>query len=122
MIIVGNKIYQKVWCSDSMLWAKQHLDTAPDGAVFIADILGHARGRQGRTWQFVPGQLPITILLKPNFKNLCKADLEFRLNQLTMALALGILDPLKFYGVALKWPNDFVLNHKKVGTQKIEGL
>jgi len=32
-----------------------------------------------------------------------------------MAIALGILEPLKKYGATLKWPNDFIINHKKVG-------
>ena len=39
-----------------------------------------------------------------------------------MALTLGILQPLKKYGVGLKWPNDFMLNNKKVGGMILEAI
>jgi BirA family biotin operon repressor/biotin-[acetyl-CoA-carboxylase] ligase len=98
-----------------MAWAKEHLADAPDGSVFIADTLQEAQGRQGRIWQLAPGQLQITIMLKPHIlASLSKEDLPIRLNQLNMALALGILEPLKKYNTGLKWPNDFIINNKKI--------
>ena len=104
-----------------MKWAKEHSDDAPDGAVFIADNLEHARGRQGRIWQLAPGQLPLTIILKPEqFTSGNSEATDFHLNYLTMALGLGIFEPLKRYGVGLKWPNDFMLEHKKVGGMLVE--
>jgi len=102
-----------------MAWAKNNIASAPDGSVFLADQLEVAQGRQGRTWGIRPGQLLITIVLKPEILALLSSeDLPIRLNQLNMALALGILDPIKEYGTKLKWPNDFVIPeeqiHKKV--------
>ena len=117
-MVIGSKLYRTKVCADSMLWAKEHLADAPDGAVFLADELSKARGRSGRIWVCAPGQLAVTILLKPaNFKTISHDNLGVRLNQLNMALSLGILAPLKEYGLGLKWPNDFIseANNKKVG-------
>lgn len=113
---IGSKLYRTQSTNDSMAWAKEHINDAPDGSIFLADTLTHARGRQGRTWQVSAGQLLVTMLLKPAQLALFSADdFAIRLNQLTMAISLGILEPLKQYGVQLKWPNDFVALHKKVG-------
>ncbi len=99
-----------------MSWAKEHMLDAPDGAVFLADQIEQASGRQGRTWSLYPGQLPVTFILKPSLLTaLSPEDLPIRLNQLNMAISLGILEPLKSYGVQLKWPNDFFAENKKVG-------
>ncbi len=106
-----------------MDWAKEYVKTAPDGAVFITDVLTHARGRQGRVWQTDPGQLINTILLKsPLFKKSLQPTVALRLNQLNMALTLGVLEALQPYGVVLKWPNDFIGNNKKIGGILLEAL
>jgi len=102
-----------------MAWAKSALANVADGAVFLADELEVAQGRQNRTWGIRPGQLLITIALKPeNLATISPEDLPIRLNQLNMALALGILGPIKEYGVGLKWPNDFVIAQEQ-DNQKI---
>jgi len=113
---IGSKLYRTHTCENSMIWAKQHLDEAPDGAIFLADVLTNAYGRQDRTWSVQQGQLLVTFLLKPNnLATINHDDLSIRLNQLTMALSLGIVEPLKQYGAGLKWPNDFVIKNKKLG-------
>ena len=115
-MIIANKIYRKKECDNSMDWAKDNIDTAPGGSVFMAENHLHAHGRQGRIWKIYPGQIPATILLKPVAQNFGIAqDLPLRLNQLNMALCLGIFDILKKHGVIIKWPNDFILDRKKVG-------
>jgi BirA family biotin operon repressor/biotin-[acetyl-CoA-carboxylase] ligase len=113
---IGKKVYRAQSTDDSMGWARSLLHDAPDGAVFLADVLTQAKGRQGRFWQIMPGQLIVTFLLKPPMLKLLPAeDLHIRLNQLNMAISLGVLEPLKPYGVGLKWPNDFILDQKKIG-------
>lgn len=92
-----------------MAWAREHLATAPDGAVFLVDTFLQAHGRQGRTWQIASGQLLITMLLKPQLITVAQ------LPTLNMAIALGIVDPLRKYGARLKWPNDIVIQGKKLG-------
>ena len=115
-----------------MQWAKQHLNEAPDGAVFLTEKLTHARGRQGRTWELMDGQLCVTLILKPkNLHTIKPEQLSLRLNQLNMAITHGIQEPLQTIGVGLKWPNDFMARNKKVGgiimelvwhNEKIQGI
>jgi len=61
---IGNKVYRAKSIGDSMAWAKQHLQEASDGSVFLADQLTQAKGRQGRVWMVHPDQLIVTFVLK----------------------------------------------------------
>lgn len=120
-MIIGSKLYRTQSTDDSMGWAREHLHEAPDGAIFLADNYTKARGRQGRTWTVRPGQLMVTMVLKPVIlKLLVQEDIPIRLNQLNMAICLGIQQALNDYGVRLKWPNDFVVKDKKLGGMLIQ--
>lgn len=110
--MIGSKIYHKEKIYSSLEWAKSEISTVPDGTLFLADFHEYTRGRQGRIWKSYPGQLIMTFVLKPKIS---LDNLEFKLNHLNMAISLGILEPLKKCNVGLKWPNDFVLNNKKLG-------
>ncbi len=115
-MIIGNKVFHKDKIYNSLDWAKENIDSAPDGSVFLADIHEYTKGRQDRNWIFDKDQLAVTILLKPN--NLNKIDLKdipLRLNQLNMAITLGILKPLRKFNIELKWANDFYFEGKKLG-------
>lgn len=114
-MIFGSKLYRAAVVDNTMQWAREYLPQAPDGAVFLADTVQQAQGRQGRVWSIAPGQLLFTAVLKPVLLATCEQDnLGIRLNQLSMALSLGILEPIKQYGIGIKWPNDFVAGDKKV--------
>lgn len=114
-MIFGSKVYRAERVQNTLEWAKENIASAQDGSVFLANHVESAQGRQGRIWQIAQGQLLLTAILKPESLSMIESDdLEIRLNQLTMAMCLGILDPLKKYGTKLKWPNDFVINDKKV--------
>ena len=121
--MIGGKVYRVATCDDSMGWVKGHLDDAPDGSLFLVDKLTHARGRDGRVWKVYEGQLPLTILLKPETFG---DDISLSLNQLNMALTVGFLKPLLNFGIRLKWPNDFIYSDgkysdgKKVGGMLLE--
>jgi BirA family biotin operon repressor/biotin-[acetyl-CoA-carboxylase] ligase len=115
-MIIGNKIYRKKHCQNSLQWAKNEIEAAPDGTVFLAEIHEYARGRHGKTWNTYPGQLLITILLKPkDITHIYFEDIALKINQLNMAISLGVLKILQKYGAMLKWPNDFMIQEKKVG-------
>lgn len=115
-MIIGSKLYRMFECADSMDWAKRNIETAPDGAVFLADKLTQAKGRGDRVWNVYDGQLNVTILLKPkNLQEISSDDLPIRINQLNMAVSLGIYDVIKDFGVGIKWPNDFVIQREAMG-------
>jgi len=121
--MIGSQIIHKDFCENSIKWCKENFDSLKDGTVLIADKYGYAIGRQGRTWQVSEGQLLITFVLKkiniPKEKHEspsnCKYSSDKHLNHLNMSMSLGIIDSLKKHGCRLKWPNDFVINNKKVG-------
>lgn len=119
--MIPSKIYRIEKSADTFAWARQHINNAPDGSVFLADVLERARGRQARPWMFYEGQLAVTLLLKPPLKAIYQDDdLGLRFNYLTMALSLGILSPIKNHGITLKWPNDFIFEGKKLGGMMCE--
>ena len=115
-MIIGSKIFHKEKINNSLNWAKENIDNAPDGSLFLADFHELPKARQGRGWIFDKDQLAVTILLKPQNLNLIEQkDLPLRLNQLNMAMTLGILEPLRKFGIELKWANDFYCQGKKLG-------
>ena len=73
------------------------------------------RGRRGRSWQSLDGNLFFSVLLEFDLKNL---------GQLIMAASLGLLEAIKSYApaadVRLKWPNDVLLNGGKVSGMLLE--
>ncbi len=79
------------------------------GAVVVADEQIGGRGRQGRGWETPAGQaIAMSIILNPTQKYA---------SQVTMLGAMAIVDMLEVYDaddVAIKWPNDVLLNGKKV--------
>ncbi len=79
---------------------------APEGTVVVADEQSAGRGRLGRPWQAPPGTcLLCSILFRPTFS-------LPQVPQLTMLCALAAADAIEQVGnlpVALKWPNDLVV-------------
>ncbi|MBI2438197.1 MAG: biotin--[acetyl-CoA-carboxylase] ligase [Lentisphaerae bacterium] len=89
---------------------------ALEGLAVVAESQTRGRGRNGRGWLSLPGKgVYMSVLLRPNwpatdgvFLNICAA--------LAVARALEKL----LRGVRLKWPNDIILNGRKVGGVLVE--
>lgn len=80
------------------------LRTSGDGVVVIADVQRKGRGRLGRAWHSGPG-LGIW----------CSVGLNGHLEGLMFAAALAVRDALRpRCEPTLKWPNDLLLNGRKV--------
>ncbi|HLF58510.1 MAG TPA: biotin--[acetyl-CoA-carboxylase] ligase [Alphaproteobacteria bacterium] len=91
---------------------RRALAGAPEGTAVAADAQTAGRGRQGRRWDSPPGNLYCSLLLRPGCSAAKGANLSF-------AAALAVADaiePVLPDGVELhfKWPNDVLLNGKKV--------
>jgi BirA family biotin operon repressor/biotin-[acetyl-CoA-carboxylase] ligase len=83
-----------------------------DGIVVVADTQTHGRGRHGRSWISPPGSnLYFTVLLRPPFPP-DRASLFIVMTAVAMTSALR-----KYTGldVRIKWPNDMLINGRKVG-------
>ncbi len=84
----------------------------PEGAVVLAEEQTAGRGRAGRSWHSERGAgLYVTLLLRPKLSP-AQAPLLTMLAGLSAHTAL-----LAQTGLAaeLKWPNDLLLNNKKLG-------
>jgi BirA family transcriptional regulator, biotin operon repressor / biotin---[acetyl-CoA-carboxylase] ligase len=87
-------------------------DGAPDGTVIWARSQSTGRGRRGRQWASPPGNLYCSILVRPAQTASAAAA------QYSFIAALAALDALveagAGQGLAVKWPNDLLLNQRKV--------
>jgi BirA family biotin operon repressor/biotin-[acetyl-CoA-carboxylase] ligase len=79
----------------------------PSGLVVWADGQTAGRGRQGRVWQSPPGNLYCSILLRPE-----RAAAEVA--QLSFAAALAVCDALAPWQPRCKWPNDVLIEGRKI--------
>ena len=84
---------------------------APHGTTIVAEMQTAGRGRRGRLWQSPAGSaIYMTILLKPQF-------IPDKASMLTLVMALSVADAIvEVTGLSagIKWPNDIVVNKKKV--------
>lgn len=79
--------------------------------VVTTDTQAHGRGRYGRTWVSPPGNFYATLAFP--LENTQEAPLFTYVCVLAIRNALQILLPREC-SLTLKWPNDLLLNHKKV--------
>ncbi|MCB6201505.1 biotin--[acetyl-CoA-carboxylase] ligase [Extibacter muris] len=110
------------WAGKTVVYAKETDSTniqakalgekgAVHGTLVVADRQTAGKGRRGRRWTSPPGtSIYMTILLKPQF-------LPSKAPMLTLVMALSVAEGIK--GVTglpaqIKWPNDIVVNGKKV--------
>lgn len=81
-----------------------------EGTVVITDNQYSGRGQRGNVWLSEPGQnFTLSVLLKPGLR----ADQQFLLTQM-VALSVADYVSTKTAGVQIKWPNDVLVNHKKL--------
>lgn len=90
------------------------------GSVVLADEQTSGRGRMGRQWVSPAGQaIAMSVILYPTID-------EVYLHRLTMAGGLAVIEILSDYVnpslLALKWPNDVILDGRKVSGILSEGL
>jgi BirA family biotin operon repressor/biotin-[acetyl-CoA-carboxylase] ligase len=85
------------------------LANAEEGTVIIARTQHHGRGRFDRIWQSPEGGVYLSIILRPK-KSTQKISL------LPFVAALAIARTIKLYGLDanIKWPNDTLVNGKKI--------
>lgn len=90
-----------------------------EGAIIITKHQTKGKGQRGNQWNSPEGKnLTFSIYLKPQF---LKATQQFELNRM---ISLALLDVVKSLSnetkVFVKWPNDLIVNKKKVAGILIE--
>ncbi|BCL36059.1 biotin--[acetyl-CoA-carboxylase] ligase [Nostoc sp. MS1] len=102
-------IFSSVASTNRTLW--ELIDQGADaGSVVIATQQTAGRGQWGRQWVSPTGGLYVSVAIAPKIA----ANTSY---QLTLASAWGIASQLRQAGVdvGIKWPNDLVLEGRKLG-------
>ncbi len=89
---------------------------APSGSVIVAERQTAGRGRLGRQWFSVPGD-------SLTFSLLWRFPVGSMVSGLSLAVGVAVAETLKAAGVdkvALKWPNDILLDGRKLGGVLVE--
>ena len=92
------------------------IEGASEGTIVIAEKMEQGRGRLRRSWSATEGGLWFSIILRPPYIR--------NLQLITLAIGVGVANGIKKstgVDVRLKWPNDVLLNEKKVGGILVEG-
>jgi len=106
--------FQELDSTNSYL--KMHYAQLASGSVVQADIQTAGRGRYDRTWVSHSGGLYFSVLLK--------TDVSLYVANLTQLMALCVCQTLEKYHIpaCLKWPNDVLVQHKKICGILSEGV
>ena len=92
-----------------------------EGTVVITDYQTSGRGQRGNTWESIAGQnLTFSVLLQPSMINLSQ---QFYLNMIaSLAVKECLISLLPSKNVQVKWPNDVLIDGKKVSGILIENI
>jgi BirA family biotin operon repressor/biotin-[acetyl-CoA-carboxylase] ligase len=104
-MIVGKKFYRLTEIDSTNDYVKGILKEAPEGTVVLADVQTAGKGRMGRNWHSPEGGLWMSVLL--DHPDDC-------LMPLTGGVAVCEAFEPYDVGLDIKWPNDILLNGKKV--------
>ncbi len=84
---------------------------APNGTLVIADKQTAGRGRRGRAWETPKGTaIAMTLLMRPNLR-------PEKASMLTLVMGMAVtkaVNELYDLNCQIKWPNDVVLEGKKI--------
>lgn len=84
---------------------------APEGTLIVADMQTAGRGRRGRSWQSPAGtNVYFTLILRPDYK-------PDKTSMVTLVMALAVAEGIEAacgLQTQIKWPNDIVINGRKV--------
>ncbi|MBB3700360.1 biotin--[acetyl-CoA-carboxylase] ligase [Flammeovirga yaeyamensis] len=119
--IIGKSVIYVPSCHST----NDHLNTLvsqhqlAEGTTVVTSAQTNGRGQRGNTWECESDKnITLSFLLHPNF---LQAQEQFNLN---IAVSLAVFDTfsklLNGEDIKIKWPNDLIINNKKVGGILIE--
>ena len=103
---IGRNIYIYEETDSTNTQAKQNCDKN-NGSIFIAETQTNGKGSRERSWISPKGSgIWLSILLKPDIS-------PMTVSQITLVAGLAVCKSIGV-GSMIKWPNDIVINGKKV--------
>ena len=108
---IGKKLYIYSEVSSTNTVAKFLSETnAENGSVVISEKQSGARGRSGKSWESPLGGAWLSIILTPDVDH-------SKIPLITLATGVAVAKTLEKIGIEnseIKWPNDIMINGKKV--------
>lgn len=102
-------IYEEVMSTNTL--AKfLSANNVENGAVIISEKQSDAKGRLGKSWQSPLGGIWLSIIVNPNVDH-------SKIPMITLATGVAVAKTLEKLGIEnseIKWPNDVMINGKKV--------
>jgi len=108
-LFIGKKIIHFEDIDSTNSYAKEIGDSFDEGTVITCDRQVAGRGRLGRQWEAQEGSLCMSIILKPKIS-------MYQVAKITQVCAAAISISLDELNVEhkIKWPNDLLINNKKI--------
>jgi BirA family biotin operon repressor/biotin-[acetyl-CoA-carboxylase] ligase len=85
---------------------------APEFTVILAGAQTAGHGRRGRAWESPPGNLYSTLILRPACTSIVGAQISFVAALAVSDVARALVHPGA--SIACKWPNDVLVNGRKI--------
>jgi BirA family biotin operon repressor/biotin-[acetyl-CoA-carboxylase] ligase len=104
-MIIGKKIYYLDQIDSTNEYAKTLIDEVPEGTVILADQQTNGKGRSGKTWYSPVGGIWMSAILRPTKPSL-----------IPIMAGVAICETFYLHNIltGIKWPNDILLNNKKI--------
>ena len=84
---------------------------APHGTLVVAEEQTRGRGRLGRSWESPRGTgIWMSLILRPSFS----PQFASRITVMAALAAVNAIDNITGLKASIKWPNDIIINSKKV--------
>lgn len=103
-----NILYHPVVTSTMDVARQAAREGAAEGTVVIADEQTAGKGRQGRSWVSAPGNIALTIILKPTLAELPS------LNMVASLAVVRAIARTTGLSATIKWPNDVLIGGRKL--------
>lgn len=106
-----NIVYEEVVDSTNRIAKKLADEGAPEGTLVLCERQSAGRGRLGRTWASPKTSgLYMSLILRPDLS----ADMSLPLTMMTALAVRDAIGEVAGMEAMIKWPNDILLNGKKV--------
>jgi len=108
--LIGEPRQHEPECESTQQLLLDRVDELPEGAIATTDHQTAGRGRLGRDWEDAPGtSVLVSVLLRP--------PAERAAPELSLVAAAAIAEAVEIattLSAQIKWPNDVMLNRRKV--------